>query len=52
MLPVSVCIITKNEEQYIGTCLEKLSRYDWEIIVTDTGSTDRTVEIAKRYTPN
>lgn len=52
MLPVSVCIITRNEEKYIGPCLEKLSRYDWEIIVTDTGSTDHTVEIAQRYTPN
>lgn len=49
MLPISVCIITKNEEKYIETCLQKLQRYDWEIIVTDTGSTDRTVEIAQKY---
>lgn len=52
MLPVSVCIIAKNEEKYIEECLHRLSGYDWEIVVVDTGSTDRTVEIAKSYTPN
>ncbi|MBQ9990102.1 MAG: glycosyltransferase [Lachnospiraceae bacterium] len=49
MLPISVCIITKNEEKFLETCLKKLSRYSWEIVVTDTGSTDKTQEIAKRY---
>ncbi|MBR5598242.1 MAG: glycosyltransferase [Lachnospiraceae bacterium] len=49
-LPISVCIITKNEEKYIETCLNKLKKYNWEIIVTDTGSTDRTVDICKKYT--
>ena len=52
MIPISVCIIAKNEEKYIGECLKRLSRYDWEIIVADTGSFDRTVEIARRYTPH
>lgn len=51
-LPISVCIITKNEEKYIETCLQHLKKYNWEIIVTDTGSTDRTVEICKKYTDN
>ena len=46
MLPISVCIITKNEEKYLETCLQKLKRYDFEIVVTDTGSTDHTVAIA------
>lgn len=50
MLPISVCIIAKNEENYIGECLRRLSRYDWEIVVVDTGSTDRTPEIARTYT--
>ncbi len=52
MLPISVCIIAKNEEQYIGECLRRLIKYDWEIIVVDTGSTDQTVNIALSYTPN
>ncbi len=50
MLPISVCMIAKNEEKYLDTCLRKLSRYHWEIVVTDTGSTDSTVEIARKYT--
>ncbi len=49
MLPISVCIIAKNEEENIGKCLKALRPYDWEIIVADTGSTDRTKEIAARY---
>lgn len=52
MIPISVCIIAKNEEKYIGECLRRLSDYDWEIIVVDTGSTDNTVNIAHSYTPN
>ncbi len=52
MLPISVTIIAKNEEACIGECLKRLSCFDWEIIVVDTGSTDRTVEIARRYTPH
>lgn len=49
-LPVSVCIIAKNEEQYIEQCLRKILRYNMEIVVVDTGSTDKTKEIAARYT--
>ena len=50
MIPISVCIISKNEEQYIEKCLQSLGRYDWEIIVTDTGSTDNTISLALKYT--
>ncbi len=50
MLPVSVCIIAKNEENCIKECLMRLAKYDWEIVVVDTGSTDKTVEIARKYT--
>ena len=50
MLPLSVCIIAKNEEKYIEKCLSALAPYGFEIILTDTGSTDRTVAIAGKYT--
>lgn len=50
MLPISVCIIGKNEEKYLDDCLKSLSAYDWEIIFVDTGSTDKTRDIALKYT--
>ncbi len=50
MLPISVCIIAKNEEKNIKSCLEALKPYHFEIIIVDTGSTDRTKSIARRYT--
>lgn len=49
-LPISVCIIAKNEEKYIEQCLRHLLSYEVEIVVADTGSTDRTKEIALKYT--
>lgn len=49
MIPISVCIIAKNEEKNIENCLKPLRAYDWEIIVVDTGSDDNTKEIAARY---
>lgn len=48
-IPVTVCIIAKNEEKHIEECLKHLKKYDMEVIVTDTGSTDRTKEIAEKY---
>lgn len=49
MIPVSVILITKNEEENIRRCLNSVSWAD-EIVVVDSGSSDRTVEIARRYT--
>lgn len=49
-MKLSICIITKNEEQNIACCLQCLTPYDFEVIVVDTGSTDRTKEIAATYT--
>lgn len=46
---LSVTIICKNEEENIRECLESVKWAD-EIIVVDSFSTDRTVEIAKKYT--
>lgn len=50
MIPISVCIITKNEAEYLMKCLEALKPYPFEIVVTDTGSTDDSLEIARQYT--
>lgn len=50
LFPLSVCIISKNEETHIEECLKRLSSYGFEIVLTDTGSTDRTLAIAEKYT--
>lgn len=50
MLPISVCIIAKNEEKNIERCLSSLVPYGFEIVLVDTGSTDRTKELASKYT--
>ena len=47
--PVSVVIIARNEEENIAKCLESLNWAD-EVIVVDDESTDKTTEIAKKYT--
>jgi glycosyltransferase involved in cell wall biosynthesis len=47
--PITVCLIAKNEEKNIEECLRRLVPYGFEIVVADTGSSDRTVEIAKDY---
>jgi len=49
MPKLSVCIIVYNEETKIERCLESVSFAD-EIIVVDAGSSDRTVELAGRFT--
>lgn len=49
MIPISVCIIAKNEEENIAKCLAPLADLPLEIIIADTGSTDRTKEVAKQY---
>lgn len=46
---LSVIIITKNEAELIGRCLESVKWAD-EIIVVDSGSTDDTINICRRYT--
>lgn len=51
-MQLSVCIITKNEQQNIARCLESLMPYGFEIVVTDTGSTDKTKETVLKYTDN
>lgn len=47
---ISICIIMKNEEKFIGQCLDRICSLGWEIVVVDTGSTDSSKEIALKYT--
>ncbi|MGD1005607.1 MAG: glycosyltransferase family 2 protein [Ignavibacteriaceae bacterium] len=49
MEKISVIIITKDEESQIEECIKSISWTD-EIIIVDSESADRTIEIAKKYT--
>ncbi|MFD3157158.1 glycosyltransferase [Haloimpatiens sp. FM7330] len=46
---ISVCMIVKDEEENLPRCLESIKDLVDEMIIVDTGSKDRTVEIAKNY---
>ncbi len=50
MPTISLCMIVKNEEMHIARCLDSVAELVDEIIIVDTGSVDRTVEIASNYT--
>ena len=50
MAKISACIISYNEEKNIEDCLRSLEDVADEIVVVDSFSTDRTVEITSRYT--
>ncbi|WP_431086425.1 glycosyltransferase [Paenibacillus sp. 8b26] len=47
---IALCMIVKNEEQYLRRCLDSVKDKVDQIIIVDTGSTDATVDIAKEYT--
>lgn len=47
---ISFCLITKNEDKFLGKCLDSIKAVADEIIILDTGSTDQTKEIAAEYT--
>ena len=49
-MTLSVCLIVKNEEPVLARCLSCAEQIADELIVVDTGSTDRSVEIAKQFT--
>lgn len=50
MDPISVCVIARNEDNHIEECLKRLRPLKFEVIVVDTGSVDRTMELASKYT--
>jgi tetratricopeptide (TPR) repeat protein len=49
---ISLCMIVKNEERFLAECLASVRDVVDEINVVDTGSTDRTVEIAREFGAN
>lgn len=50
MISISLCMIVKNEEAVLARCLDSVADLVDEIIVVDTGSADRTKQIAAEYT--
>lgn len=46
---ISLCMIAKNEEEFLAQCLDSVEGLVDEIILVDAGSEDRTVDIARRY---
>ncbi len=44
---ISLCMIVRNEERCLKECLDSIKPWVDEMIVVDTGSTDRTIQIAK-----
>ena len=49
IIKLSVVIITLNEQENIERCLKSVVDLADEIVIVDSGSTDKTVEIAKKY---
>lgn len=50
MVTISLCMIVKDEEAVLGRCLDSVKDLVEEMIIVDTGSSDRTKEIAAQYT--
>jgi glycosyltransferase involved in cell wall biosynthesis len=47
---LSVCLVVKNEEKYLTRCLNSIKDIADEIVIIDTGSTDKSLEIARQFT--
>lgn len=56
MQPFSICVIMKNEEKHIDSFLSAIIKHmancPYELVLVDTGSTDKTLDIARKYTDN
>lgn len=52
MPTISLCMIVRNEENSLGRCLSSVADLMDELVIVDTGSTDRTKEIAAEYGAN
>lgn len=50
MASVSLCMIVKDEEAVLARCLKSVQGFADEIVIVDTGSADRTKEIAAGFT--
>ena len=48
MATISLCMITRNEEEFIEKCINSVRNIADEIIIVDTGSTDKTKEVCKK----
>ncbi len=46
---ITLCMIVKNEERFLEQCLRSVEGVVDEMVVVDTGSTDRTMEIARSF---
>ena len=46
---LALCVIARDEEQFIGDCVASARPYVDEVVVVDTGSTDRTREVARHH---
>ncbi len=49
MASISLCMIVRNEEDFLAECLRSIAGMVDEIVIVDTGSTDRTLDIAKQF---
>lgn len=49
-MTLSVCMIVRDEEEVLARCLDCVKKFADEIIITDSGSKDKTVQIARVYT--
>ena len=51
-MSISLCMIVRDEEKYLEQAIKSVQELVDEIIIVDAGSLDRTVAVARKYTPN